>query len=83
MKWISILQSLPQELENVILFDEMEGLTIGYRHFKNGFIQSVDGHPLEKVSHWMPAPEAPELSLDVQKEINLIKEAMTIAKSNY
>ncbi|MEJ6980402.1 DUF551 domain-containing protein [Pedobacter sp. P351] len=59
MRWISVLESLPAEMEFVLLYDEKEGLAIGYNFDRINFVQSVDGLKLNRVSHWMPIPAAP------------------------
>ena len=69
MKWISVSESLPAEMEFVLLFDEKEGMAIGYNFKTNTFVQSVDGLKLSKVSHWMPFPEAPDFNHENELQI--------------
>jgi hypothetical protein len=73
MTWISVLDSLPKNLETVLLFDEAVGLSIGYRFKHNCFIRYLDGLKLDKVSHWMSVPEAPALCLEDELQVKELK----------
>ena len=54
------MNSKPEEMEDVIIFDSSQGIVIGYFYpFSNSFIGSVDGSRLTHVSYWMPLPEIP------------------------
>ena len=81
MKWISVLESLPNDMENVLLYDETEGLAIGYLFKQNScFIQNLDGLKLKEVSHWMPFPQLPSLSLDEEAQIKSLRETFGVYK---
>lgn len=62
MSWISVVNSKPEEMQEVIIFDSAPGIVIGFFYpFSNSFIGSVDGTRLTHVSYWMPLPELPVL----------------------
>lgn len=64
-------------MENVLLYDEIEGLAIGYFFKQNScFIQDLDGLKLKKVSHWMPFPHLPTLSFDDEAQIRSLRETL-------
>lgn len=60
MKWISVNQTIPDELQQVLIFDRDEGINIAY-YFKaaNCYIVAIDGSRLTNVGYWMPLPESP------------------------
>ncbi|NEU07887.1 DUF551 domain-containing protein [Flavihumibacter sp. R14] len=60
MEWISITQTLPEELKEILIFDRLEGINIAY-YFKetNSYIVAIDGSRLTNVGYWMPLPESP------------------------
>jgi len=59
-KWISKERSLPQDLEDVFLFDRKEGKFVGFYYAETGrFIRTIDGSALSDVTHWMPLPPDP------------------------
>jgi hypothetical protein len=60
MKWISVNQAIPEELEDVLIFDQFEGINIAY-YFKvtNSYIVRIDGSRLTNVGYWMPLPQSP------------------------
>lgn len=60
MKWISVNNEIPVEMQEVIIFDEVIGVFIGYYYEGNkSFICSVGGARLKNVSHWTHLPELP------------------------
>ncbi len=60
MEWYSVIEVLPEDMKEVLLFDEVAGRRIGYYHKdSNCFIRELDGLRLERVTHWMPLPDAP------------------------
>ena len=60
MSWISVVNSKPEEMEEVIIFDSAQGIVIGFFYpISNSFIRSVDGSRLTHVSYWMPLPKLP------------------------
>ena len=58
--WVAVNDTLPNEMEDVLLFDEVEGKSLGY-YFepKSSFLREYDGLELSHVTHWMPLPEHP------------------------
>ena len=64
MDWFLTSEVLPDDMLEVILFDDVRGRTIGYYHKDTDcFIRESDGLRLENVVYWMPLPEAPLLSI--------------------
>ena len=58
--WLSIEKSIPEEMREVIVFDEDKGVFIGhYFQSANSFIRTVDGARLSGAKYWMPIPELP------------------------
>ena len=67
MKWISVKNEIPEEMQEVIIFDELIGVFIGYYYTSNkSFICGVDGTRLKNVSHWMQLPKLP-VTLESEK----------------
>lgn len=63
MKWYSVVEVLPGDLEEVLLLDTNQGRSLGYYHLEfEGFIRECDGLRLIHVTHWMPLPTNPEMS---------------------
>lgn len=60
MNWIPVIHEKPQDRNEVLIFDDAQGLHISY-YIKgsNSFISSVDGARFTHVSFWMPVPEVP------------------------
>ncbi|WP_207423047.1 DUF551 domain-containing protein [Desertivirga brevis] len=58
--WIPVGTTIPEDLIDVLLFDEKDGQWIGYYFRDTGhFIRAVDGAILKNISHWMPLPANP------------------------
>lgn len=55
---------MPPELENVVVFDQLAGKTMGF-YFEPAkcFIRDLDGFRLENVTHYLQLPENPDISL--------------------
>jgi hypothetical protein len=61
MKWISVKDRLPEEDQDLLLFDSY--IEIGYFDGKNFMYSEVDRYGYIKasgVTHWMPLPEEPK-----------------------
>ncbi|MEJ6980414.1 hypothetical protein WG906_08125 [Pedobacter sp. P351] len=57
MEWKLVFDSLPTDMEEVLLFDELKGLSVGYYFIKNkSFIRHIDGHKLNNVKYWLTIP---------------------------
>ena len=64
MDWVLISEALPDDMQEVLLFDQVTNRTIGYYHNETDcFIRESDGLRLQNVISWMPLPEAPAISL--------------------
>lgn len=60
MSWISVVKSKPEEMREVLIFDDTIGMVVGYYYpSSNSFFGSVDGVRLTRATHWMPLPELP------------------------
>ena len=60
LQWTATNQTLPVDMEDVLLFDAFEGEHIGYYfEFSGKFIRYIDGKYLPNVTHWMPLPSMP------------------------
>ena len=59
-EWISVTQTIPEELKQVLIFDRLEGINIAY-YFRltDCYIVAIDGSRLQNVGYWMPLPESP------------------------
>jgi hypothetical protein len=60
MMWIPVMRTKPEEMQEVLIFDDAFGISVGY-YFEatNCFIGSVDGIRLKHASFWMPLPDSP------------------------
>ena len=57
MEWKLVADLLPTDMEEVLLFDELKGLSVGYYFNKNNsFIRHIDGHRLNNVKYWLNIP---------------------------
>ena len=58
MQWRIAENGLPNEMKEVLVYDEHEGIAVGY-YFKGPacFFRSYDGLRLVNVLCWMPIPE--------------------------
>jgi hypothetical protein len=60
LQWTAASVTLTADMEDVLLFDAVEGEFIGYYYETDGkFIRYSDGKDLHNVTHWMPLPEKP------------------------
>ena len=60
MTWIPVLDNKPEDLQQVLIFDDVDEYIIGYYHEAGGvFIGSVDGARINKARFWKPLPELP------------------------
>jgi hypothetical protein len=61
MGWILTSNTLPQDMEEVLLFGEEAGILIGYYSIECAcFIRELDGLRVYDASHWMPLPSKPQ-----------------------
>lgn len=61
MNWISIFDTNPEDLQQVLIFDEVNECIIGYYNGAEAFfIGSVDGARISNALFWQPLPELPE-----------------------
>ena len=60
MKWISVIKVKPAEMQDVLVFDDAQGIFVAY-YFESCscFVRSVDGARLKHATYWMPLPEVP------------------------
>jgi hypothetical protein len=66
-KWISVKDKLPEIIVNVLCYNEYSQMTIGHLSFSKDMFLDDHVHEIEKVTHWMPLPEAPndfEIEMD-------------------
>ena len=71
MKWISVKNEIPEEMQEVIIFDELIGVFTGYYYASNkSFICGVDGARLKDVSHWMQLPKLPVILESEKPELS-------------
>lgn len=60
--WISVMREKPEEMQDILIYDDVKGLNLGYYFEPKGiFIASADGKRLTHVSFWMRIPEVPLL----------------------
>lgn len=60
MNWIPLIQQKPQDRNEVLIYDDNQGIHVSYYlKVSNSFISSVDGARFTHVSFWMPVPEVP------------------------
>ncbi len=60
MSWNKLDKALPECMKDVLLFDKIQGLAIGYYYApKNSFIRECDGYTLTEVMHWSVLPVEP------------------------
>ena len=69
-KWIPVSERLPNDGEDVLLYDKNFGLIDIGTYFKVGsrgsrnqtprFVIMGSKHPIDDYTHWMPLPESPE-----------------------
>lgn len=60
MSWISIINTKPEDLKQVLIFDRVNECMIGYYDRTAGnFVGSVDGARISHAIFWKPLPELP------------------------
>lgn len=62
MKWISVKDRLPAEMESVLVFNTEGAILVGRIVFDNWKAYFIDGeHWMNELepTHWMPLPEPP------------------------
>lgn len=62
-KWISVEESLPENLDNVLICDGGGGIVVGHYDEDDGrFWKRVNGNTFHSVdaTHWMSLPELPK-----------------------
>lgn len=60
--WISILKQKPEDLQEVLIFDELLGINIAqYYKSMDAFIGKDDRVLLKHTKFWMPLPASPDL----------------------
>lgn len=57
-EWISVKDSEPDSLDEVLTYSENEGIGISF--YSNGSWYDYGTTKWVSVSHWMPLPEPPE-----------------------
>lgn len=75
LKWISVKNKYPKEGKAVLFTDGEQvlrgsyfGYDPGYRWYPDGFHQSLSN----KITHWMPLPDAPDHVRDAKKMVDNI-----------
>ena len=60
MNWTSAIQYKPSHLEEVLIFDDLQGFRVGYYSFiTDTFFGIADGSKLSHATYWMPLPAVP------------------------
>ena len=58
MTWINVSEKLPVEMEDVIVYDQEQGVSVGYYYKETRcFIRQLDGLRLISALYWFPIPE--------------------------
>lgn len=61
MTWIPVLDTKPEALKQVLIFDDVNEYLVGFYDKKAGlFIGSVDGALIRNARYWQPLPELPD-----------------------
>lgn len=61
--WISVKDRLPDNIKDVIVYDEYGLMYLAYYHpFRKYWLYVFTGKECaHKITHWMPLPEPPEI----------------------
>ena len=60
--WISVLKQKPDDLQQVLIFDEQLGINIAhYYKSMDAFIGKDDRVLLKQAKFWMPLPSLPDI----------------------
>jgi len=59
-QWIAVEEKLPSCDEDVLMFDQKEGCSVGcYFTADRKFVRTTDDYRLQYVTHWTYLPEPP------------------------
>ena len=59
-EWTRVEFALPDQMKEVIVYDEYSGVGTAQRHFDGEWILPVSDWKYGRVTHWMPLPEPPK-----------------------